>query len=74
MKCAICGHGRTHPGTTTVTFEKSGTTLVIKNVPAEICDNCGERYMSEKVTGQLLSEARAAVEAGVELAVRSFAA
>jgi YgiT-type zinc finger domain-containing protein len=74
MKCAICGHGRTHPGTTTVTLEKSGTTLVIKNVPAEICDNCGERYVSETVTGKLLSEARQAVEAGIELSVRSFAA
>jgi YgiT-type zinc finger domain-containing protein len=74
MKCTICGDGRTHPGTATVTFEKSGTTLVIKNVSGEICDNCGERYMIEKVTGQLLSEARAAVEAGVELAVRSFSA
>jgi len=74
MKCAICGHGRTHPGTTTVTLEKSGTTLVIKNVPAEICDNCGESYMNEEVTGRLLNEARQAVEAGIELSVRSFAA
>jgi YgiT-type zinc finger domain-containing protein len=74
MKCAICGHGSTHPGTTTVTLEKDGTTLVIKNVPAEICDNCGERYVSEKVTGQILRQAQDAVKAGIELEVRSFAA
>ena len=74
MKCAICGHGTTRPGTTTVTLEKSGTTLIIKNVPAEICDNCGERYMSEQVTGQLLRTAKQAVESGIELEVRSFAA
>ena len=74
MKCSVCGHGTTKPGVTTVTLEKSGTTLVIKNVPAEICDNCGERYMSEQVTGQLLREAKRAVEAGIELEVRSFAA
>ncbi len=60
--------------TTTITLEKNGTTLVIKNVPAEICDNCGERYMNEQVTGQLLREARQAVEKGIELEVRSFAA
>jgi YgiT-type zinc finger domain-containing protein len=74
MKCGICGHGRTHPGTTTITLEKGGATLVIKNVPAEICDNCGERYMSEQVTGQLLRQAKQAAEDGIELEVRSFAA
>lgn len=74
MKCAICGHGATHPGTTTVTLEKDGTTLIIRSVPAEICDNCGERYMSEEVTRRLLAEASEAVAAGIELEIRSFAA
>jgi YgiT-type zinc finger domain-containing protein len=74
MKCGICGHDGTRVGTTTVTLEKNGTTVVIKDVPAEICENCGERYMSEQVTGQLLRQAKAAVEAGIELEVRSYAA
>ncbi len=74
MKCAICKHGETNPGLTTVTLEKHGSTVVFKSVPAEICDNCGERYMSEAVTGQLLRQTRQAAESGIEVIVRSFAA
>ena len=42
MKCVVCKSGETHEGTTTVTLERDGLTLVMKEVPAEICDNCGE--------------------------------
>ena len=42
MKCAICKNGETYPGTTTVTLTRGEATIVIKNVPAEVCDNCGE--------------------------------
>jgi YgiT-type zinc finger domain-containing protein len=39
MKCVICKHGELKPGITSVLFEKNGTTVVIKSVPADICDN-----------------------------------
>ncbi|MGH7938508.1 MAG: type II toxin-antitoxin system MqsA family antitoxin, partial [Bryobacteraceae bacterium] len=42
MKCTICKKGETAPGTATVTLERGGLTLVVKDVPAQICDNCGE--------------------------------
>lgn len=34
MKCVICKHGETQVGTTTVTLERGGLTLVVKAVPA----------------------------------------
>jgi YgiT-type zinc finger domain-containing protein len=74
MKCVICKHGETQPGRTTVTFERGGATLVIKSVPAQICDNCGEAYVDEGTTGQLLEIADEAVRAGVQVDVREFAA
>jgi YgiT-type zinc finger domain-containing protein len=37
MKCAICRNGMTESGYTTVLLEKDYTTLVFKNVPAQIC-------------------------------------
>ena len=74
MRCGICGHGETRAGTTTVTLLKDGATVVFKDVPAEICENCGERYVSEPVTSRLLEEARQAALSGVQVEVRSFAA
>ena len=74
MKCVICKHGETSPGTTTVTLERGGATLVIKNVPAQICDNCGEAYVDEGTTRQLLGIADEALRAGVQVDVREFAA
>ena len=38
MQCVICKQGETRPGMTTVTVERNGLTLVIKNVPARVCD------------------------------------
>ena len=46
MKCAICHNGKTEKGNTTVVLERDQTTLVYKNVPANICNNCGEEYIS----------------------------
>ncbi len=72
MKCIICKNGETHPGEITLTLERDYTTLVLKNVPAEVCGNCGESYIDEKVTKQLLDTADEAVREGVEIDVRRF--
>jgi YgiT-type zinc finger domain-containing protein len=74
MKCVICKRGETRDGTTTVTLEGSGATLVIKSVPAQICDNCGEAYVDEATTRQLLGIADEALRTGVQVDVREFAA
>ena len=74
MTCVICKHGETVPGTTTVLLQRGETTVVIKNVPAEICDNCGEYYLSEEITRRVLALAEAAVAQGAEIEVLRFAA
>lgn len=74
MQCVICKQGETHPGTTTVTLERAGTTLVIKGVPALVCDNCGEYYLDEAMTERVLAMAEQAVAQGAEIEVRRFAA
>ncbi|MGH7906151.1 MAG: type II toxin-antitoxin system MqsA family antitoxin [Candidatus Binataceae bacterium] len=74
MKCVICKHGETRLGRTTVTLERGGATLVIKSVPAEVCDNCGEAYVAEQVTRQLLETAEQALRTGVQVDVRVFSA
>lgn len=74
MTCVVCKNGQTHQGYTTVTLEKNGGALVIRKVPAQICENCGEAYISADVTRSLLESARNTLRDGVELDVREFAA
>lgn len=49
MKCVICKTGHTHPGTATVTLQRDNSVVVIRDVPAEICEDCGEYYLTEPV-------------------------
>jgi YgiT-type zinc finger domain-containing protein len=58
----------------TVTLERGAATLVFKDVPARLCENCGEAYLDEAVTTQLLEAATTAYEAGVLVEIRAFAA
>ena len=74
IKCVICKHGQTCPSEVTVTLERDGTTLVFRNVPAEVCENCGEQYVAEQTTTKLLDDAGSAAQTGVELEVRSYVA
>ncbi len=74
MKCVICRGGETAPGSATMTLTREGTTVVVKDVPADICDNCGEEYFDEIVTDRLLAVAEEAARSGVEVDVRRFVA
>jgi YgiT-type zinc finger domain-containing protein len=74
MKCVVCKLGETREGHTTVTLERDGAALVVRKVPAQICANCGEAYVSAEVTRRLLQSVREALRAGVEVDIREFAA
>jgi YgiT-type zinc finger domain-containing protein len=58
----------------TVTLERDTTTLIIKGVPALVCENCGEAYVDDAVSAQLLGTAEMAMSAGVQVEVRTFEA
>ena len=74
MKCVICKNGETKPGTTTILLERANTTIVIKQVPAEVCQNCGEGYVDEETTDRLLQMAEDAIKSGVQVDIRQFKA
>lgn len=64
MKCALCRTGETKPGKTTEAYEIGGTVVVVRGVPAQVCQQCGETYTDEATTRQLekiVEEARRAV-------------
>ena len=60
--CTSCNQGTLAPGTTTATFDTEGTTVVIRNVPAEICVACGEGAFDAETSERLLELAAAAAE------------
>jgi YgiT-type zinc finger domain-containing protein len=74
MKCVICKHGATASGLTTVTLNRNDAIVVFKAVPADICQNCGEYYLSDAVTEVLLSRAEMAVSSGSEVEIQRYAA
>lgn len=48
MKCQICKFGKTREGYTQVVLTRKNATVIFRNVPANICDDCGEYYLDEK--------------------------
>jgi YgiT-type zinc finger domain-containing protein len=74
MRCVICKHGETKPGLVTVTLERDECIVVIKKVPAEVCDNCGEYYLSDAITEQVLERGEVAVNNGAEVEIIKYAA
>ena len=73
MKCVICKNGETEPGSTIFTFTNDETIVVVKDVPAKICDNCGEEYLDSETTRRLLDGSVGEVNHDVEVQVRDYA-
>jgi len=69
MECVICRNGTTRKGKVTVTLERKGTVVVIKQVSANVCNNCGEYYLDAKMTKQVLQQAEEAYKKGAEIEV-----
>ncbi len=74
MKCVICRQGATRPGKVTVTLERGGATVVFRGVPARVCDNCGEEYVDERTTVEVLKTADRVAESGVQVDIRDYVA
>jgi YgiT-type zinc finger domain-containing protein len=74
MKCAICKNGNTHPGQTSVFLQRGNAMVIIKEVPADICDNCGEYYLDDTVTSETLRYAEDALQKGTEIGIVRYAA
>ena len=72
MKCAICRQGYTESGFTTVTLERNQSTLVFKQVPADICENCGEVYLDSEINQSLLKQAEKELQRGVFLEMVNY--
>ena len=73
MICPICKSGQTQSGFASVMLERAGTTLLVKQVPAQVCKNCGEEFIDESASRNLLASAEDAVKNGVQVELRRYA-
>ncbi|MBI9037787.1 MAG: type II toxin-antitoxin system MqsA family antitoxin [Bacteroidales bacterium] len=69
MECGICKNGKTKQGFVTFTLERKNVIVVFKNVPALVCENCGDFYLTEETTKLLLEKASKTLEKGVEFEI-----
>jgi YgiT-type zinc finger domain-containing protein len=74
MKCVICQNGHTQPGNATIVLERGDVVLVFRRVPAQICDNCGEEYVSADINRAVLQQANREAVSQVRLELLDFAA
>jgi len=69
MECTLCKTGTTVKGKVTITLERDGAIVLIKDVPAQVCTNCGHYYLSEEITRLVMEKGNTAIENGAELEV-----
>ena len=74
MECTICKTGEYKAGKVTVKLESGDSVILIKEVPAQVCDNCGEYILEEQVTKKVLEKAEQAVANNGEVKVLKYAA
>jgi len=72
MTCTICRTGQTSPARVTVTLQRGETSVILKGVPADVCDNCSEYYLSEEVTHRVLAATAEAVAKGADVEILRF--
>jgi YgiT-type zinc finger domain-containing protein len=74
MNCLICKHNETFDGFATVVLNRGNSTIIVKNVPARICPNCGEYYLTAEITKSIFNIANEAIKKGAEVEIISWAA
>jgi YgiT-type zinc finger domain-containing protein len=47
MRCLICKHTRLEEGVTILPTERGNAILLVTDIPAQVCANCGEPYLDE---------------------------
>ena len=56
MKCIFCKNGQTRPGSAGFVSTPPESAPVVKDVPAQVCDNCGQEYFDSETVMDLLEK------------------
>lgn len=74
MKCVMCKGGELAPGETTVKVQRGETLVIIKDVPADVCRDCGEAYLDSNVALKIEKQVEEAVARHTEIEILRYAA
>lgn len=68
MKCLVCKHDRFKKGTTVLPIERGNAILLITDITARACENCGETYLDEKTAQDVQNLANEALSGKISYA------
>lgn len=71
--CALCG-GSTHVGSADIPLRTRNGVLLVRGVPAEVCGDCEEPYMTSSVVDRIGEIAREIEALESEISVVQFKA
>jgi YgiT-type zinc finger domain-containing protein len=70
MTCVICKNKKMKRGTTVLPIERGKAVLLVTDIPARICANCGEPYIDERTARQVEALANEELNGRVSLRKR----
>jgi YgiT-type zinc finger domain-containing protein len=70
--CTTCKNGTMRTGHTTVTFDKDNVVIVFRNVPAQVCDTCGDYIIEGSIAKSLLKTAKDERVKGHEISILNY--
>lgn len=69
--CPLCG-GKRERGRTTFTADLGVSIVVVRDVPARVCVQCGSDWIEDKIAAQIEEIVQKAKASGNQVAVSSF--
>jgi len=70
-RCPLCG-GRQQPGKTTYSVDLGSGVILVRNVPATVCVQCGEAWIDHHTAQKLEQITQGAREKGLQVEVVAF--
>jgi YgiT-type zinc finger domain-containing protein len=71
--CPLCNGTLHDQEAATLSFVVKGRVVVVKNAPAEVCDQCGEAFLSTDVSKRVSTIIKDALKHNMELSVVNLA-
>jgi YgiT-type zinc finger domain-containing protein len=69
--CPLCG-GKRVPGRTTFSADLGTGVVIVRNVPATVCDQCGAEWIDDSTAGELEGMTDGARRRGAQIEVLSL--
>lgn len=70
-RCYFCG-GKLEPGLATMPFVVGSSVVIIKQVPAEVCTQCGEAIMDSEVAAVVDGLLKQVQQFGFEVSIITY--